>query len=646
MDAMDASALNQTKLVIWDLDDTFWDGTLSEGGICFREEMLSAVIDLTRHGIISSIASNNDPGETRATLEAHGAWEYFLFPQIGWHSKVDMVRSILADVKLRPENAVFLDDKPRLREAVMTGVPGLLEATSAQRFAAAFRLWGAERLHTDEQLSRFHQYKLLERRLSAQRLLSMEGPGLPEDFLRHSRIRCAVVPVSEEIFERVHELIHRTNQLNFTDKRIDRDELRQLVCGEDTECRAVQVEDVYGDYGICGFYAIRRGPAPLITHFLFSCRILHMGIEGALYARLGRPAIDCCQRQLAAMERVRADAVAVDWVDVRDAETVHGSSQAEPAAAGGKARVVLIGPCDLSAVAHGVRIWCSGLIDTNSRLMFVNDEGKHITHFGHCAFLDMALRPEIARRHREVLSALPWFDPMLLDIDFLDDGLPTTIVVSSVRNAQCAEYLHKSGAFTVPLDYFRFGGRDVTQRTNWDFISGHIADYHGTCPDGFLQWFSERFRWLGLPSTERYLTSLVRLVAKLPPASRLILINVPDVEHVTIYTRSQAEEDLVAAWKEQHRRINRAIQQCTQQFAGRVGVIDLNRHISSEADFADEDSTASAAYECFYRFYHYQRRVLVGVGVDLLQLMASWGMIEITPQTITELASRAITNSR
>jgi len=394
---MDISVLNQAKLIIWDLDDTFWDGTLSEGGICFRQEMLSAVIDLTRHGIISSIASNNDLGETRATLEAHGAWEYFLFPQIGWHSKVDMVRSILADFQLRPENTVFLDDKPRLREAVMTGVSGLLEATSAEHFAAAFGLWSAERLHADEQLSRFHQYKLLERRRSAQRLFSMEGPGLPEDFLRHSRIRCAVVPVSEQIFERVHELIHRTNQLNFTDRRIDRDELRRLLCREDTDCRAVHVEDAYGDYGICGFFAIRRGPAPQITHFLFSCRILHMGIEAALYAWLGRPAIDCCQRQLAAMERVRADAVAVDWVEVRDVETVHDSSQAEPAAVGGKARVVLIGPCDLSAVDHVIRSWRNGLIDTDSRLMFVNDEGRHITHFGHRAFLDIALSPDAAQ---------------------------------------------------------------------------------------------------------------------------------------------------------------------------------------------------------------------------------------------------------
>ena len=32
--------ITKTKLVIWDLDETFWDGTLSEGGIKFKEKTL------------------------------------------------------------------------------------------------------------------------------------------------------------------------------------------------------------------------------------------------------------------------------------------------------------------------------------------------------------------------------------------------------------------------------------------------------------------------------------------------------------------------------------------------------------------------------------------------------------------------------
>ena len=52
--------ITKTKLVIWDLDETFWDGTLSEGSIKFNPEHLQLVEDLTLKGIMNSICSKND----------------------------------------------------------------------------------------------------------------------------------------------------------------------------------------------------------------------------------------------------------------------------------------------------------------------------------------------------------------------------------------------------------------------------------------------------------------------------------------------------------------------------------------------------------------------------------------------------------
>jgi hypothetical protein len=58
-------ALNRTKLVIWDLDDTFWRGTLSEGGATPSLGMLSILLQLSRHGIINSIASHTTTLQSR-----------------------------------------------------------------------------------------------------------------------------------------------------------------------------------------------------------------------------------------------------------------------------------------------------------------------------------------------------------------------------------------------------------------------------------------------------------------------------------------------------------------------------------------------------------------------------------------------------
>ena len=79
---MDFSKL---KLVIWDLDDTFWTGTLSEGGILPIERNISLVKSLTDRGIVNSICSKNDFQSVEVQLSEIGLWDYFVFPSVDWN---------------------------------------------------------------------------------------------------------------------------------------------------------------------------------------------------------------------------------------------------------------------------------------------------------------------------------------------------------------------------------------------------------------------------------------------------------------------------------------------------------------------------------------------------------------------------------
>ena len=49
--------LDSIKLVIWDLDETFWQGTISEGPISFIEKNIVAVDNLTDRGVVNTICS-------------------------------------------------------------------------------------------------------------------------------------------------------------------------------------------------------------------------------------------------------------------------------------------------------------------------------------------------------------------------------------------------------------------------------------------------------------------------------------------------------------------------------------------------------------------------------------------------------------
>ena len=60
------------RLVIWDLDETFWSGTLTEGGITYRRDFHDIVLALARRGIVSSICSKNDHERVREILVREG----------------------------------------------------------------------------------------------------------------------------------------------------------------------------------------------------------------------------------------------------------------------------------------------------------------------------------------------------------------------------------------------------------------------------------------------------------------------------------------------------------------------------------------------------------------------------------------------
>ena len=99
------------KLVVWDLDNTLWEGTLTEGGAQnLRPGAEALVRELDRRGIVQSIASKNDYTPAMQRLEAFGLADFFLCPQISWNAKSGGIRTILSRLNIKPEATAFLDD--------------------------------------------------------------------------------------------------------------------------------------------------------------------------------------------------------------------------------------------------------------------------------------------------------------------------------------------------------------------------------------------------------------------------------------------------------------------------------------------------------------------------------------------------------
>ena len=93
--------------------------------------------------------------------------------------------------------------------------------------------------------------------------------------------------MTEENLERVHELTQRTNQMNFSGNRYDREVLRKLLSSPHLDTFVLSCEDRFGSYGVIGFSIVDRRE-PRMTDLMFSCRIQSKRVEHAFLAHVIR----------------------------------------------------------------------------------------------------------------------------------------------------------------------------------------------------------------------------------------------------------------------------------------------------------------------------------------------------------------------
>jgi FkbH-like protein len=340
------------RLVIWDMDETFWRGTLTEGGVTWRADTAEIVVELARRGIMSSICSKNDFATVHKILTRKSVWRYFIFPSIDWTPKGPRIQRLIETVQLRAPSVMLIDDNHLNLEEAKFFAPGLQVASDAAipTLLADPRFQGKD----DRGLTRLKQYKVLESRKADEERAREETGGDNVEFLRSSDIRVRIENDVEAHLDRAIELINRTNQLNFTKRRLpeDLDEARERLRSEishfTTQAGLIEVSDRYGDYGFCGYFQVstRREVAQL-RQFCFSCRILDMGVEAWVYQRLGKPALQ-------AKGEVLSDPSShplVDWIAL---VTEPGSQRSAPAKDGAPdpGSVAIRGGCVLWPLVH------------------------------------------------------------------------------------------------------------------------------------------------------------------------------------------------------------------------------------------------------------------------------------------------------
>jgi FkbH-like protein len=268
------------KCVVWDLDNTLWDGVLLEDGpVPLRDGAREVIRALDERGILQSIASRNEPAVALARLEELGIAEFFLDPQIGWQSKALSVDAIAKAIDIGIDTLAFVDDQPFERDEVAQSHPEVLclEPTDLRRLLHLPEL--TPTLITEDSRRRRAMYLADRQRTAVEE--SFTGPS--EAFLATLDMRLTVLPAGMTDLARAEELTVRTNQLNTTGYTYSHEDLRAFSRSPDHLLLMAELDDTYGTYGKIGLVLVEKGAgAWTIKLLLMSCRVMSRGIGGVL----------------------------------------------------------------------------------------------------------------------------------------------------------------------------------------------------------------------------------------------------------------------------------------------------------------------------------------------------------------------------
>jgi FkbH-like protein len=266
------------RVAVWDLDQTLWSGTLLEHGlegISLREDAVAVVRALDERGVVNSVLSKNHPQDGLAALEHFGIDGLFAFPTIAWGDKGTLMTGLVRRFGMDVRDVALIDDQAFERAQTVAANPGL-RTYDSRDVLRLLDLPEFDPARSNESSNRRQHYVA-----EAQRTAAHEAAGGDYlTFLATCDLRIDIRHPDEAALDRIHELVQRTNRLNYSGVHHSRAAATAMIGDVANECFVVSCVDTFGDYGTIGFLVVDRGQECL-SEATFSCRVHFKRIEHA-----------------------------------------------------------------------------------------------------------------------------------------------------------------------------------------------------------------------------------------------------------------------------------------------------------------------------------------------------------------------------
>ncbi len=267
---------NKIKCVVWDLDNTIWDGTLLEGdNLVFTAQNENIIKTLDSRGILHSIASKNEYSHAKEQLETLKIWDYFLCPQINWNPKSNSIKKIAEALNIGLDSIAFIDDSPYEIEEVKYSLPEVTCINAGHLHDVIDMACMQPNFITEDSKNRRAMYQADITRKEIEDIF--EGPK--EEFIKSLKMKFNIKKAQLEDLKRAEELTIRTHQLNTTGYTYSYDELCSFQESDRYRLLIAGLDDKFGSYGKIGISLIEcEKDEWKVKLFLMSCRVISRGV--------------------------------------------------------------------------------------------------------------------------------------------------------------------------------------------------------------------------------------------------------------------------------------------------------------------------------------------------------------------------------
>jgi len=273
------------KCLVWDLDETLWQGRLLDGDIPkLQPGVMDILKGLDKRGIIHCIASTNDHDHAWYFLDQFGISSYFVAPQINMGNKVDSIKKISNSLNFALNDIAFIDDDPMELEMIRSMLPEVAVLSAD--------LCG-DLLEMPEFMPDYQSDESVTRRQMLQDEIKRNEDITKysdiDEFFKSCQIKFTGRLARNNDCLRISELASRTNQMNINGLRYSCDEIVSWGKSVDRYSLVASLTDKYGDYGTVAAAIIdtSNGKAD-VTGLWISCRVGKKGVPTAFFTYIGK----------------------------------------------------------------------------------------------------------------------------------------------------------------------------------------------------------------------------------------------------------------------------------------------------------------------------------------------------------------------